>query len=302
MICYDISMQWILALTLLLAACNTSADPAISTRDLTLAQVNGTRITVDQFNQKWLQLPREVRTAYPGSNGKKDFLGELITRELLLEKARRMKLDRDKTLGDRVEDFRERLLLDAVLRELIEKKIEVTEEELTAYFNAHRDALPLIEEARAGHILVKTEAEANALLNRLRRGADFAALAGAHSIDPGSKDKGGDLGVVRKGRTLPEFEEAVFGLKPGRISGLVKTPYGYHIIRVQSRRTRKPLAVTDVRDEIRQQIVKDKETALFEGLVKTLKTESNIVISDSLLASIGENVAPTHDPAQAARR
>ncbi len=299
---FQIPMSWIFVLVLLLVACHKSADPGISSRDSTLAQVNNTRITVDQFNQKWSQLPNGVRTAYSGPNGKKDFLGELITRELLLEKARRMKLDQDKTMGDRVEDFRERLLLDAVLRELIEKKIEVTEEELTAYFNAHQDTLPAIEEARAGHILVKTEAEAKALLDRLRRGADFAALAGTHSIDPGSKDKGGDLGMVRKGRMFPEFEEAVFGLKPGRISGIIKTAYGYHIIRVQIRQTRKPLTVDDVRDEIRQTVVKDKETALFEALVKTLKAESNIVISDSLLASIGENVAPNHDPASAARR
>jgi parvulin-like peptidyl-prolyl isomerase len=295
-------MQWILALTLLLAACSTSADPAISTRDSTLAQVNGTRITVDQFNQKWSQLPSGIRTAYSGPAGKNDFLGELITRELLLEKARRMKLDQDKAMGDRVEDFKDRLLLDAVLHELIGKKIEVRDEELTDYFNAHRDTLPVIEEARAGHILVKTEAEAKTLLNRLRRGADFTALARTHSIDPGSKDKGGDLGVVRKGRMRPEFEEAVFGLKPGRISEIVKTAYGYHIIRVQNRQTRKPLVVNDVRDEIRQAIVKDKETALFEGLVKTLKAGSNIVISDSLLASIGENDAPNNDPASAARR
>jgi peptidyl-prolyl cis-trans isomerase C len=295
-------MPWILFLTLLLAACNTSTDTAHPIRDPALAQVNGTRITVDQYNQKWSQLPNGIRASYAGPNGKKEFLGELITRELLLEKARRMKLDQDKTTGDRVEDFRQRLLLDAVLHELVEKKIEVTEDELKAYFTAHRDSLPLIEEARARHILVGTEAEAKTVLNRLRRGADFASLARTHSIDPGSKDKGGDLGRVRKGRMLPELEEAVFGLKPGRISGIVKTAYGYHIIRVQNRQSRKPLAVEEVRDEIRKQIAKEKETALFEELVKTLKAESTIMISDSLLASVGENVAPNHDPASAARR
>jgi len=295
-------MQWILALILLLSACNKSAGPAISNRDSTLAQVNKTRITVAQFNQKWSQLPNGVRTAYAGPNGKKDFLGELITRELLLEKARRMKLDQDKALGDRVDDFKDRLLLDAVLHELVEKKIQVTEKEMTAYFEAHRDTLPVIEEARAGHILVGTEAEAKTLQNRLRRGADFAALARTHSIDPGSKDTGGDLGLVRKGRMLPEIEGAVFGLKPGRISDVIKTAYGYHLVRVQSRQTRKPLNVGDVRDEIRRAVVKEKETALFETLVKTLKAESNIVISDSLLASIGENVVPDHDSETAARR
>ena len=295
-------MQWILVFILFLAACNKSVDPAISASDATLAQVNDTRITVDQFNQKWSQLPDAVRPSYAGPNGRKDFLGELITRELLLDKAHRMKLDQDKVLTNRVADFKDRLLLDAALHELVEKKIEVTEDDLTAYFNAHRDSLPTIEEARAAHILVETEAEAKTLLKRLHQGADFGTLAGTHSIDVGSKDKGGDVGVVRKGRMLPEIEAAVFGLKPGRISGIVKTAYGYHIVRVQNRQTRRPLTVGDVKDEIQKAIAKNKETALFEALVKTLKTESKILISDSLLASLGENVAPDHDTPSAPRR
>ncbi|MBI3595985.1 MAG: peptidylprolyl isomerase [Nitrospirae bacterium] len=288
-------------ITVGLLACNKSATPAISTPDSTLAQVNGTPITVVQFNQRWSQLPEPARAAYAGPNGKKDFLSELITRELLLQKAHQMKLDQDKTVGERVESFKERLLLDTTLHELIEKKVEVSEEELTAQFNAHRDALPLIEEARASHILVKTESEARALLGRLRRGADFAALAKAHSMDPATKDKGGDLGLLRKGRVLPEFEKVVFEMKPGQISDVVRTSYGYHIIRVQSRRTPKPLSVDDVRDELREQIIKDKETALFDALVKTLRAESNIVISESRLASIGEDVTKNHDPASTAQ-
>ncbi|HUK55257.1 MAG TPA: peptidylprolyl isomerase [Nitrospiria bacterium] len=283
-----------------LLACNKSAAPAISTPDSTLAQVNAATITVDQFNQKWSQLPEAVRTAYAGPNGKKDFLGELITRELLLQKAHQLKLDQDKTFGEQVESYKERLLLDATLHELIEKKIQVSDTDLEAYFNTHRESLPLIEEARASHILVKTQAEARALLGRLRRGADFAALAKSRSIDPATKDKGGDLGVLRKGRVLPEFEKAVFELKPGQISDVVRTSYGYHIIRVQSRRSQKPLSVDDVRDEVREQIVKEKESALFDELVKTLRAESNIVISESRLASIGEDALRNHDPAPAA--
>jgi len=295
-------VPWLLLLVGSLTACNKSADTAPSTRDPALAQVNGARITVDQFNQKWSQLPNGIRAAYAGPNGKREFLGELITRELLLDKARRMKLDQDKMIGDRVEELRQRLLLESVLHELVEKKTEVTEAEIKAYFTAHRDSLPLIEEARAGHILVGSEAEARTVLKRLRRGADFASMARTHSIDPGSKDKGGDLGQVRKGRMLPELEEVIFRLKPGRISGIVRTANGYHIIRVQSRQRRKPLAVEEVRDEIRKQIDKDKEAALFEELVKSLKAESTIVISDSLLASIGESVAPDHDPTSAVHR
>lgn len=278
-----------------LLACNKSSTPALSTPDSILAKVNGTPITVDEFNKKWAQIPESARAAYSGPNGKKEFLGQLITRELLLQKARQMKLDQDKTVADRVESFKERLMLDTALHELVEKKIEVSDDDLKAYFNDHRDSLPPIEEARASHILVKTESEARALLSRLHRGADFAALAKAHSMDFTTKDKGGDLGILRKGRILPELEKVVFKLKPGQVSDVVQTSYGYHIILVQSRRTHKPLSVDDVRPEIREQIVKEKETALFDSLVKKLRAESNVVISDSRLASNGEDVKQNHD-------
>jgi len=291
------SMPWILLLALWLLACNRTNDPAASNHDSILAKVNDTRITVDQFQQKWSQLPRPLQKAYSGPDGKKDFLNELIKRELLLQEAHKMKLDRNPVLGDRVEEYRQRLLLEATLRELVDKKIDVSEEEIKAYFDTHRDALPAIEEARAAHILVRTESEAKALLEKLRRGADFAALAKAYSIDAGSKDKGGDLGVIRKGQMIPEIEAVVFQMKPGQTSEIVKTPYGYQIIRVKSRGVRKPRGVEDVKNELRKRIEADKESALFEDLVKTLKAESKIVVSDAVLASLGENDSPNHDPA-----
>jgi peptidyl-prolyl cis-trans isomerase C len=291
------SMPWILLLSLWLLACNRTNDPAVSKHDSILAEVNDTHITVNQFQQKWSQLPPPLQKAYSGPGGKKDFLNELITRELLLQKAHKMELDRNPALGDRVEEYRQRLLLDATLRELVNKKINVSEDEIKAYFDSHRDALPAIEEARAAHILVRTEPEAQALLAKLRRGADFAALAKAHSIDSGSKDKGGDLGVIRKGQVIPEIEAVVFQLKPGQTSEIVKTPYGYQIIRVKSRRVRKPRDVDDVKNELRIRIESEKESALFEEVVKSLKAESKIVVSDTVLASIGENVSPNPDPA-----
>ncbi|HDI51475.1 hypothetical protein DRQ15_03700 [candidate division KSB1 bacterium] len=83
---------------------------------------------------------------------------------------------------------------------------------------------------RAAHILVKTEAEALHILQQLRQGADFEELAKKYSLDPSAR-KGGDLGYFGKGELLKEFEEAVLKLKPGEISGVVKTPLGYHIIK-----------------------------------------------------------------------
>jgi len=84
---------------------------------------------------------------------------------------------------------------------------------------------------RASHILVETEEEANEVLDQLKQGAVFEELARRYSIDRASGAKGGDLGTFGRGDLRPEFENAVFGLAKGGISGIVKTDLGYHIIK-----------------------------------------------------------------------
>ncbi len=105
------------------------------------------------------------------------------------------------------------------------------------------------EQVHARHILVNTEAEAKAIRQQLLAGADFAALAKKSSIDPGTKDKGGDLGWFGRGVMDPAFEKAAFSLKVGEISEPVKTSFGYHIIQVLARDPHRPLTP----DQIRQQ-------------------------------------------------
>ena len=91
-------------------------------------------------------------------------------------------------------------------------------------------------EVHARHILVATEAEAQQILQQLNAGADFAALAQQYSLDASTRDRGGDLGTFPRGTlTLPEVEEVAFSLQPGQISGIVKSPWGYHIVQVLDR-------------------------------------------------------------------
>ncbi len=101
------------------------------------------------------------------------------------------------------------------------------------YYDEHPREFETPGRVRARHIVVKTEAEATALLGRVRRNGDFEQLARAHNADA-TRDAGGDLGLVARGVMVEAFDRVLFALKVGEVSPVVRTPYGYHIVRVES--------------------------------------------------------------------
>jgi peptidyl-prolyl cis-trans isomerase D len=121
--------------------------------------------------------------------------------------------------------------------------IQISDAQIQGYYNAHKDEYRTPERVHARHILLSTankpkdevpkiQAQAEALLKQIKGGADFAELAKKSSQDPGSAQKGGDLGWVSRGQMVKPFEDAVFTLKPNEISNVVTTEYGFHIIQV----------------------------------------------------------------------
>src|SRR6185312_292251 len=120
--------------------------------------------------------------------------------------------------------------------------IQVTDAQLQKAYRDQQSNFQIPERVQARHILLKSDAtndaavktKAEDLLKQIKAGGDFAKLATANSQDPGSAAKGGELGWIVRGQTVPEFEKAAFSLKPGETSGLVKTEYGYHIIQVET--------------------------------------------------------------------
>ncbi|KWX87483.1 peptidylprolyl isomerase, partial [Paenibacillus riograndensis] len=135
-----------------------------------------------------------------------------------------------------LDDLKKQMPLQVEIRKLVEPKVKVTDEEISKYYEENKASFNQEEEVRASHILVKTKAEADAIVKQLAGGADFAALAKEKSADTGSKDKGGDLNFFKKGDMVPEFSAAAFKLKVGETSAAVKTDYGYHVIKVTDRK------------------------------------------------------------------
>jgi len=266
-------------LALLLAAFNACSDkPEDSTK--ALAIINGKEITANEFDLRWSQVPEFARKTYAGPDGRKKFLEELITRELLLQEARKRGLDRDRALVERVERFKERSVLDNLMREEVDSRIAVTLEEMKAYYAANPDSFTSHDDLRASHILLKTEEEALDARKRLEQGEDFAALARKVSLDLATRYKGGDLGPIKKGQTIPQFEKALLALKVGEISRPVATQFGWHIIRLNDRASGAPLAFEDAKDLVKEQLQVEKKRKRFDELVASLRAKAKLRVAD----------------------
>lgn len=176
----------------------------------------------------------------------------------------------------------------------IESGVQVSKDQLQAYYNQHRDQYRTPEQAEVSHILIKTplpgpdgkvdekgvaEAQKRAedLLKQLKAGAKFEDLAKKYSEDPGSAKEGGSLGWIGKGRTVPEFEKAAFTQPKGQIGDLVKSSYGFHIIRVDDRQDAHMKSLDEVKGEIepilKQQMTQQMAQKVAEDLAAAAKTQ-----------------------------
>ncbi len=160
-----------------------------------------------------------------------------------------------------------------------------TQQEIQQYFDAHQSEYSVPEQARARHILIKVapgadaktdaaaKAKAEGLLKQLQAGANFAELAKQNSDDPGSKDKGGELGFARRGMMVPEFDKAIFTQKIGDIK-IVKTQFGYHIVQVEERQPAHSQSLSDVLPTIQATLIRQKEAKAEQDYAQALTSEA----------------------------
>ena len=175
-------------------------------------------------------------------------------------------------------------MISKFVQEEIEKKVEVdiTDDEAKSYYEKRKEEFIVPERIKASHILVEEESKVKEILARLSQDGDFAAIAKENSICP-SKERGGDLGFFSAGQMLPEFEKAAFKLKPGQLSGVVKTAAGFHIIKVTGRDPARQMAYEDVERRIKELIVRERMKEKFDELIAVLKEGVKLEINEDLL-------------------
>jgi len=253
------------------------------------------------------------------ANVKKNIVETLIDRELLYQesqkdgiKVSKAKVDQQiaslkkqfpqkgafekalKTVNLTEKELRDQIKQQLAVREMIDTKlapkIKISDKEVRAFYDSHADIFKRPEEVRASHILIKVPSDADkkavaaakkkieAARKRLKNGEDFAKVAKEVSEGPTAK-RGGDLGYFKRGQMVKPFEDAAFGMKVGQVSGIVRTRFGFHLIKVTGKKPASMVAYAKVQNKIRDYLKQKKIQEEVQTMLKNLRKKAHIALS-----------------------
>lgn len=244
-----------------------------------LAEVNGKAITSEDFDREVKALPEYVRAVADTPKGRKEMIDTLVMRELILQSAAKEGIDKSKDIDEKLADIRKRLVIDTYLKKKIESEAKISDEEMKSFYDQNKDKFQASEMVKASHILLKSEDEAKKVLEQLKGGAKFEDLAKKVSVDS-SAAKGGDLGWFSKGNMVPAFEKAVYALKEGQTSGIIKSEFGYHIIMLTGKRAAGLRPFEEAKDQIKAALMPGKQQEAFKKFREDIKKGAKIEVKD----------------------
>ena len=283
------------AFVFVIAGANAHADDAtvvakIGGVDVTEADV---KLASEGLDGQFAKLPEEQRRLAA--------LAALLDIKAVAMKAKEAKVDEGAEFKARVAFLTERTLHDAYFRTQVADK--VTDADVKARYEKEIAATPPENEVHARHILVKTEDEAKEVVKLLEGGAKFEDVAKEKSTD-GAAAQGGDLGYFGRGQMVPEFEKAAMDLKPGEYSKTpVKTQFGFHVIKVEDVRAKQPPALEQVKDQVRDILLREKYIETVRAYRDELKIEYvdpavKKAMDEAAAAEKAAAAAPAPAPAQ----
>ncbi|MCX7572183.1 peptidylprolyl isomerase [Tumebacillus sp. DT12] len=275
--------------------------------DKTVVSVGGEKITESQLHSKLEQMQG------------KEVLKRMIDDQVIRNQAKELKIEVtdaeiqgeiDKLVKERfnndkkqfedalkqynttIEDLKNDITTTLLAQKIATKDVTITDQEIQEYYDKNKESLGQREEVHARHILIKDEAKAKETYEKLKADANqFETLAKELSEDPGSKEKGGDLGFFGKGQMVPEFEKVAFEGKINEVNAPVKSEFGFHIIQVLEKKEAKIPTLDESKEQITKTL-KEQKAKPYEDLINELRTKEKINISDQQYKDVLTPEAP----------
>lgn len=273
-----------------------------------VATVNGDPITLGEFIERFTRAGFKLDSTV-GISIKEEFLNRLIERKMMLREAQRRRIkiglpeinqrisalqnEHGKDLKSELSaqgidyekwkaDIWENMMIEKLVSREVNRNVSVSAAEIRRSYQSNQERFQRPDQVRVRQIVVSTEAEAVGLLEQLRGGADFVALAKKKSTAP-EAETGGDLGYFARGEMPAEFN-LVFGLRKGELSTVVKSPYGFHIFRLEDRKPAGMRSLDEVSEEIAKALLQEKQDVRFRQWLKELRSRTKFEVSYQALA------------------
>ena len=261
------------------------ASPAFAQDREVVARIGNRIITVADFNKILTYSDAEQRAMIEKNpQAKPTILWQTVQGLVIAGLAREKGFDKRPEIKGQLEMITNNFLAFQYLQKEVISKIKVTEKEAKAYYDKNPDLFKSPEQIKARHILIQVPKEApdeekkkliekaEEVLKKVKAGEDFTKLAADFSDDTGTKSKGGELGFFSKGSMVPAFEQAAFALKPGEVSDLVETDFGFHVIKVDEKKEAVSEPFETIKEKVTKQVLREKqETKVTEFVEQALK-------------------------------
>ncbi len=254
---------------LLLVTTLVVSTAAFAAGDYTIVKYGNDEIKVSEVLDTW-------KTLFPGGNApdfksfdeniRQNVLRGMVSEKILYKEALKAGFDKNPIVKKRMDEMQKQIVLQSYMEE--KAKTLVTDEALKKAYDEKVKKTSGAEEVKARHILVKTEEEAKKIVETLKKGGDFEKIAREQSTDKGSGAQGGDLGWFTKDKMVAEFADAAFALKKGEVSAPVKSGFGWHIIKLEDRRSVKPASFEESKEELRGETAEKAVEEYVSGLLK----------------------------------
>ncbi len=279
-----------------------------------IAQVNQEQITIEEFEREFKELFLEPGREAKGTSLKdlkEAYLNQVVERKILVQEARRlgikvsqaelnqaiMEIKKDypgegfgeklglkgMTLEEWKVRMEEKLLAEKMIRSALHTPGEINEKEALQYYETHRSSFQLSQKVRARQIVVADGEEAIQILKRLKKGENFEKLAMEKSLGP-EKVNGGDLGYFSGGERPVEFDH-VFSMRVGAISEVIKSPYGYHIFKLEEKMESREIPFEEAKSGIVQELLKKKGEEEYQKWIKGLRAKAKVKTNRKWLRS-----------------
>jgi len=265
--------------SLIIASSIASAQTLVTVNGVKISQKDVDTELMNATQGRFNQVPADKQAEF-----RKQVLKQLITKELIFADAKKKGVLKSKEFKEQFAKIKKRIEKDLAIQVWQKQeldKIKISDKELRNYYNKNKGEFEEKESVHARHILVKTLDEANSIIGELKslKGeklkAKFIELAKSKSTGP-SGPKGGDLGYFARGQMVPAFNDKVFSMSVGDISGPVKTQFGYHVIYLEDKKAKKTRSFDEVKSFIEQRLKLEKFKTVMKNKIKALQDKAVI--------------------------